>query len=517
MPRLVTKFKYIRPGKGKSPGGYAKYIATREGVEKIDDSHKNDPVSKSRKQLIGKLLGDFPDLKESPEYASFLARPTKGNATNFITFALDENAEDIVDSKTYADYIATRPGAEKLGTHGMFTEEGVPVHLEQVSEELNRYPGHVYTVILSLKREDAERLGFENGGRWRDFLRGQTETFATNFKIPMDHLKWYGAFHNAGHHPHVHLMIYSTVPCEGHLSNQGVEKIRSTLAREIFAQEMLCIYDRQTEYRDDLRHSGAERIAQLVSQINEGNADNPAVQALLVELAQRLSRTSGKKVYGYLKPDVKQIVDQIVAELCKDERIQELYALWYGQREEVLRTYTDTFPERIPLEQNPEFKTIRNAVIKEAMRVVRVEGPTMSIRTSAPDAPSEEEAPHEDRDWWRNFSLPEEPDIPREDPHEEPMPEDTEEHEEEPFVPPDTPPTPTYTPPIPPYVPPAPTPAPPSPAPVPMGASLRLLRSLARMVEAKYRQEQKQAQKPHMDKKQWQKIQEKKQALGMRD
>lgn len=505
MPRLVTKFKYIRPGKGKSPGGYAKYIATRDGVEKIDDSHKNDPVSKTQQKLIARILKDFPEMEKAPAYAAYLRNSTKGNASTFITYALDEKAEEIADSKTYADYIATRPGAEKIGTHGLFTDEGVAVHLGKVSEELNHYPGHVYTLILSLKREDAERLGYESGARWRDLLRSQTETIATNFKIPLNHLKWYGAFHNSPTHPHVHLIVYSSEPGEGHLTEHGIEQIRSTLAREIFAQEMLCIYQKQTGYRDDLRQESRERIAQIVAQINEGAADNPAIQALLVELAQRLSRTSGKKVYGYLKPDVKQIVDRIVAELCKDERIQELYTLWYGQREEVLRTYTDTFPDRIPLEQNPEFKTIRNAVIKEAMKIAKQFSAPI-VRTQ-PAHPQEDSVP-KDADWWRDYPFPGGADssgkATSEEPQEEPQPETL---QEEPQPEPHTPLKPQWVNPFQPM----PTPRPSAP----IGASYRLLRSLARMIQAKSEQEQ--SQKPRLDRKQLREIQEKKQALGIRD
>ncbi len=494
MPRLVTKFSYIRPGQGKSPGGYAKYIATREGVEKIDDSHKNDPVSKAQEKLIKRIIKDFPEMEKVPAYAAYLGCATKGNASAFITHALDEHAEEIADSKTYADYIATRPGAEKIGPHGLFTDEGVAVHLGKVSEELNRYPGHVYTLILSLKREDAERLGYESGARWRDILRSQTETIAMNFKIPLNHLKWYGAFHNSPTHPHVHLIVYSSEPGEGHLTEHGIEQIRSTFAREIFTQEMLCIYQKQTEYRDDLRHSSQERIAQIVAQINEGAADNPAIQALLLELAQRLAKTSGKKVYGYLKPDVKQIVDRIVAELSKDERIQALYALWYGQREEVLRTYTDTYPDRIPLEQNPEFKTIRNAVIKEAMKIAKqVSAPI--VRTQP--APPQEDSALQDTDWWRDYPFPGGGDSTGEKPAEEPQ----EIPHREPYAPPQW---------VNPF-PPMPTPRPSTP----IGASVRLLRSLARMIQAKSEQEQ--SRKPRLDRKQLREIQEKKQALGIRD
>lgn len=351
-------------------GGYAKYIATREGVEKIDDSQRHAPATIKQQELIMRILRDFPDTKESHEYEDYRREKTIGNASEFITRALEENMDQVGDSKTYADYIATRPRAERFGSHGLFTDDGVQVQLSKVSQELNEYTGHVYTTILSLRREDAIRLGFDNGSRWRDFLRSQTTTLSENLKIPIDHLRWYAAYHDEGHHPHIHMIAYSTVPGEGYLSDKGVEKMRSTFAREIFSQDMLHIYEKQTQYRDQLREQGRESVAEIVEQINSGTYSNSKVEALLVSLSDRLSRTSGKKVYGYLKADVKTIVDEIVAELASDERIRKLYDLWYEQREDVLRTYTDHFPERIPLEQNKEFKTIRNAVIQEAMKIV---------------------------------------------------------------------------------------------------------------------------------------------------
>ena len=350
-------------------GGYARYIATREGVEKIDDTHRHAPATKKQQALIERILRDFPEIKGSHEYEDFLREQTVGNASEFISMAIEENMEAVSDTKTYADYIATRPRAERFGSHGLFTDDGVQVQLSKVSQELNAYKGNVYTAILSLKREDAARLGFDNGSRWRDFLRGQTQILSENLKIPMEHLRWYAAFHNEGHHPHVHLIAYSAVPGEGHLSKQGMENMRSAFAREIFSQELLFTYQQQTEYRDRLREQGRESISDIVAQINAGTYQNPRIEELLLQLSDRLSRTTGKKVYGYLKADVKAIVDQIVAELAGDENIRKLYDLWYEQREDVLRTYTDTFPERIPLEQNKEFKSIRNAVIQEALKI----------------------------------------------------------------------------------------------------------------------------------------------------
>lgn len=370
MPRLVTKFKYLMPGGGgKSAGGYARYIATREGVEKLDDSHRHAPATKKQQALIEKILKDFPDTKGSYEYKDFLREQTVGNASEFISMAIEENLDAVANTKTYADYIATRPRAERFGSHGLFTDDGVEVQLSKVSRELNAYKGNIYTAILSLKREDAARLGFDSGSRWRDFLRGQTQTLSDNLKIPMEHLRWYAAFHNEGHHPHVHLIAYSAVPGEGHLSKQGMENMRSAFARDIFSQELLFTYQQQTEYRDRLREQGRESISDIVAQINAGTYQNPRIVELLIRLSDRLSRTTGKKVYGYLKADVRAVVDQIVEELAGDENIQKLYDLWYEQREDVLGTYTDTFPERVPLEQNKEFKSIRNAVIQEALKI----------------------------------------------------------------------------------------------------------------------------------------------------
>lgn len=306
MPRLVTKFKYLKPGTGgRSVGGYARYIATREGAERIDDSHRHAPATQKQQALIEKILRDFPDTKQSHEYRDYQQERTVGNASEFISMAMEENLNAVVNTKTYADYIATRPRAERFGSHGLFTDDGVEVQLSEVSKELNAYRGNVYTAILSLKREDAARLGFDHGSRWRDFLRGQTPTLSENLKIPMNHLRWYAAFHNEGHHPHVHLIAYSTVPGEGHLSAKGVEKMRSVFAREIFSQELMFTYQQQTEYRDRLREQGRERVSEIAAKINAGEYLNPRIGELLVQLSDRLSCTTGKKVYGYLKSDAR--------------------------------------------------------------------------------------------------------------------------------------------------------------------------------------------------------------------
>lgn len=369
MAKLVTKFKYLNPSRDTNIGGYVRYIATREGVEKIDDTKRLSPATKKQQQFIEKILRDFPDTKEMLEYEDYEKDRTIGNASEFITRALEDNTHAVMNTKTYADYIATRPGAEQFGTHGLFTDDGVEVKLNEVSQELNLHGGNVWTAIVSLRREDAERLGFNTGIRWRDMLRTQTQALASNLKIPMENLRWYAAFHNESHHPHVHLLAYSVIENEGYLTKQGVHNLRSSFAKDIFAQDLLCTYEKQTGHRDGLRKKSREILQEIIGKINTGIYDNPTMERQLIKLAGRLSQTGGKKVYGYLKADVKAIVDSIVEELAGDERIAVLYDLWYEQREEVLRTYTQEMPKRIPLSQNKEFKSIKNAVIQEAMNL----------------------------------------------------------------------------------------------------------------------------------------------------
>lgn len=382
MAKLVTKFKYLKPNRKVSAGGYAKYIATREGVEKIDDTKKFAPATAKQKNLIEKIIKDFPDSKDMFEYSDYLEKQNVGSASDFISRVMEDYAYEISGRRAYADYIATRPRAEKFGSHGLFTDDGVQVQLSKVTEELDKHKGNIWTAIISIRREDAQRLGFNTGARWRDMLRTQTEALAKNLKIPMENLRWYAAFHNESHHPHVHLIAYSTVENEGYLTQKGVENLRSSFAKDIFQQDLLCIYEKQTEHRDKLRAEACDIVEDLVSKINSEIYISASIQHKLLELADRLSKTKGKKVYGYLKPDVKALVDSIVDELANDGRIKKLYDLWYEQKKNIIRTYTDEIPDRIPLAQNKEFKSIKNAIIKEALKVNLTEDEAEEIKNT---------------------------------------------------------------------------------------------------------------------------------------
>ena len=368
MAKLVTKFKYLKPD-SKKKGGYARYIATREGVEKIDDSQKNEPATEKQRRFIEKLIADCPEVKELLEYEDYSVKPTIGNASELISRALEQVADDIFDSKTYADYIATRPRAQRFGSHGLFTDEGETVNLRRVSEELNLHDGNVWTAVVSLRREDAERLGYDSGERWRDMFRAHAQEFSEQFHIPTENLRWFAAFHNESYHPHVHLIIYSTDKSHGYLTKKGVQNLRSSLGKEIFAQDLLTKYEEQTAHRDSLRTESRVLVANIIAQINQGNYDNPVLESKLLELSKILSETGGKKVYGYLNADTKALVDEIVDELAGDERLSQLYELWYQDKDFIRSTYTDEPAERVPLSQNEEFKPIRNAVIREAINI----------------------------------------------------------------------------------------------------------------------------------------------------
>lgn len=295
MAKLVTKFKYLKPNRKVSAGGYAKYIATREGVEKIDATKKFAPATAKQKNLIEKILKDFPDSKDMFEYADYLEKQNVGSASDFISRVMEDYAYEISGRKAYADYIATRPRAERFGSHGLFTDDGVQVQLSKVTEELDKHKGNIWTAIISIRREDAQRLGFNTGARWRDMLRTQTEALAKNLKIPMENLRWYAAFHNEGHHPHIHMIAYSTKPNEAYLTEKGIENIKSNLAKVIFRQDLISIYQKQTEHRDKLRAEARDIVEDLVSKINSEIYISASIQHKLLELADRLSKTKGKR------------------------------------------------------------------------------------------------------------------------------------------------------------------------------------------------------------------------------
>ena len=359
MANLVTKFRYYKPRKSKTRGNYVKYVATRDGVEKINNDNANSNATKKQSELIEKILIDFPDCAEMLEYEDYLKSPTARNASEFITRAIEDNLNLFMDQTTYADYIATRPRVEKRGSHGLFSSIDEEVNLKEVSEEITNHGGNVWTMIVSLRREDAERLGYNSASRWRELIRSKSDEISEAFKIPLNNLKWYGAFHNESHHPHVHIIIYTADESVGYLTKSGIYKMRSTLANTIFQDEALHAYEEKGRVRDELRSSWKEMLNSIMEQIASGSYENEEIQNKLIELSIKLHNTKSKKVYGYLKKDVKELIDSIVDLLAEDEKISKLYDLWYEERYKILKMYSNDIPPKIPLSENKEFQNIK--------------------------------------------------------------------------------------------------------------------------------------------------------------
>ena len=391
MARIILKCPYLKGNEKNAAhlSNLVKYIATRDGVEKMESAHRLWHSTKKQKELIAQILREFPDTKDLFEYEDYCDTPNRGNASEFISIALEQNLDQISGREKYLDYIANRPRVEKFDTHGLFTAGDAPLVLSQVAEEVAAHTGNVWTPIISLRREDATRLGYDSARVWKALLSSKAMELAENLKIHPDHLKWYAAFHNESHHPHIHMICYSTDPKEGYLTKQGIRKMKSSLANEIFRQELIPLYGEKTQRRDELKEQAAESLREMIWQMKGGVLVSERMEQLLTHLAERLQTVSGKKQYGYLKADLKNLVDEIVDELGKDSRIAEAYRLWWEVRGRIESIYTETPSDPPPHSRCEDFKSIRNRVIQEAMNlgsgVMTFEEPA-SVETALPDA-----------------------------------------------------------------------------------------------------------------------------------
>ena len=368
MARLIVKWRYIKPGAPKQGEHYVDYIATREGVEIEGEKWKDEPATKEQEKLVNRLIADFPDCKDSFEYQDFLSAKTKYTATTFIDKAIEENVDRIGKKENYIGYIAMRPRVEKSGAHGLFSYSDEPIKLSKVAKEVGNHDGVVWTTVISLKREDATKLGYDNLPAWKTLLRAKSQDLANAMGIPITDMKWYAAFHNESGHPHVHLVSFSTGK-EPYMTRQGLEKLKAAYAHEIFKNDLYEIYEKQTEYRYELRAESKEKISEIIRGITCKKYENETLELMLKTLAEKLQKHKGKKVYGYLPKEIKNLVNGVIDELMRDGDLQKLYELWYEQRENVLKTYRDKMPARLPLYANKEFASVRNAVIAEALNL----------------------------------------------------------------------------------------------------------------------------------------------------
>lgn len=367
MPEIIFKCRYLK--NGTHAANLVEYMATREGVEKLPPQVRNRPATEKQRGLISDLMNQFPDAADLFEYEDYKTHPAVENASEFITAMLEQNMDQLGHQDVYVKYIATRPRVEKSGTHGLFSDTDEPIILSGVADEVAHHEGNVWTPIISLRREDAARLGYDHAAAWKDLLRGKRNLFAEQMKISPENLCWYAAYHNEGHHPHCHMIVYSVDPREGYVTKPAINKMRSAMAREIFKQDLMQIYPEQTAMRQKTAEQSRAVLDELIAQMESGTCENKAIENLLVQLAERLRHTSGKKQYGYLKSDVKALVDRVVDELSKDGRVADAYRAWYTLRSEILHTYADRLPDSLPLSRQKEFKSIRNMVITEALHI----------------------------------------------------------------------------------------------------------------------------------------------------
>lgn len=369
MAKLIFTSRYIRDAPPEHLQNYVRYISTREGVEKADESKKNLPATSAQKDLIRQLLKDMPESKDMLEYEDYCRCSTIGNASEFITQAMERNLDMAAMKENYVDYLANRPRVERIGEHGLFTDAGRPVILSEVQKEVSGHKGPVWTHVVSLRREDAARLGYDSAREWMALLRSKRAMLSRHMKIDSADLRWYAAFHNEGHHPHVHLMVYSAKDNDGFLTKAGIEAMRSELAHDIFRQDFAQIYEGQNLARSSLKEKAAERMCLLADSMLQGVCENPIIGEKLQQLSGRLKNTGGKKVYGYLKADVKRLVDQIVDELVKDPAVSEAYRAWGEWQDQIRLAYSSKAPPLPPLSSQKQLKSIKNMVIAEALKL----------------------------------------------------------------------------------------------------------------------------------------------------
>ena len=374
MSQLIVTSRYLKSGNQKNKTkrrNYTKYIATRETVEirsqKFVDRNAN--ATKNQEQLINDLINDFPESKRYLEYEDYEREPTIENAGELISTIVERNADVVGNRHNFVGYMAMRPGVEKRGSHGLFNEKDEPIILNQAANEIAEHKGNVWSHVVSLRREDAVRLGFDNSDAWRELVKRHISDIAKAQNIPLCNLKWYAAYHDTTHHPHIHLLVYSTNPKQGFLTKAGIDKVRSVFANDIFHDDLQSIYQEQTVSRDELKAVSKNEFESIVNMIASNDHTDPQLEELIRKLYIQLQNVKGKKVYGYLPMEIKETVNKIFSELAKDENIQQLYEKWCGLERLKYKTYTQKETELPKLADNKVFQPVRNMIIRTVLNM----------------------------------------------------------------------------------------------------------------------------------------------------
>ena len=387
LSQIIVTSRYLKSGTQKSKNkrrNYTKYIATRETVEVREQNtiNRNNNATKNQKQLLNDLLLDFPEAKRYLEYEDYTANPIVENASELISTIIERNADVIGNRQNFVGYMAMRPGVQKRGSHGLFNEKDEPIILDRAANEIANHKGNVWSHVVSLRREDAVRLGYDNSEVWRDLVKRHISDIAKAQRIPLCNLKWYAAFHDTTHHPHIHLLVYSTNPKQGFLTAKGIDQIRSAFANDIFHDDLQSIYQEQTLSRDELKAVSKREFESIVRKIHQGGFDDPKLKNLVLKLNSQLQNVRGKKVYGYLPPEVKETVNNIFSELAKDENIRQLYEKWCSLERLKCKTYTQKEKELPVLTDNKVFQPVRNMIIRT---VLDMNNPIVDVLVEEPE------------------------------------------------------------------------------------------------------------------------------------
>lgn len=305
MPKIIVTSRYLKSGSKKKLKNYVKYIATREG-----------------------------------------SVPT------------------VSERENYVGYLANRPNS-----HGLFNKKDEPINLEKTAKEIADHGGNVWTHVVSLRRDDAQAMGYDNLTAWRDLVLRQIPNISKNQKIDLKNLRWYAAFHDKKTNPHVHIIVYSENEREGFLTNHGIEKIRSGFANDIYQGELNHLYEQQTDLRNLLKKESEQLMKNLAEKVSQNNNFDEELMDLVSKLQGQLAESKGKKVYGYLKPDVKKTVDEIFAKLADNDFVKKMYDLWCETEQQKHDVYSSAKVDFPSLVDNKEFRSVKNMIVQTVMKM----------------------------------------------------------------------------------------------------------------------------------------------------
>ena len=185
----------------------------------------------------------------------------------------------------------------------------------------------------------------------------------------------------------MHIIVYSDNEREGFLTNHGIEKIRSGFANDIYADELHNLYAQQTDLRNLMKKESEQLMQKLADNISQNDVDNAELIDLVAKLHEQLNSSKGKKVYGYLKADVKKTVDEIFIRLSENESIQKMYSLWCEMEQQKHDVYSSAKLQFPKLADNKEFKSVKNMIIRT---VLDMNSPVVDIEIEEPELTAEE-------------------------------------------------------------------------------------------------------------------------------